>query len=487
MEALDYISRLGFFPGIHVMGPMVALGAAQGKPEWGQLLPSFADTPFEILTAISPTHGGKIKDFLFPDRFRDYLTMLTLGKHGYDADEIWRKKTQNQKLTPEEETLWYKMQAEATGIKAILMSQTGLFRVRPAEFDALKQEMRLAIEEATGIPIAVQQQIDRNYPVTGKRLQDYYKLDVHQQQLLYSMDSFRRWQGVTTSLYPSSWQALDVKIRDYYETLDSIYTDARNNGIWENGVQLKPSMVEVNNQLISGTIGPDQWKSQRDNIYEGLAEASRALGNSPAYKDVPKTLDERESMLTERNTPLPTYGPDQELLWYYYELQPEYTYDWESARMVYDYDTYYAKIDALLSSLTEPHRARLLQRIQADWTPLEQLYWQVSRDYLRAYRNVKGIVLNQYSDEERQILKRYEVARGDEREQLGSILSSSGNTLVSEFTSSVSSARQRLRILDPELDAWLYFWGTTDKFNSIAAEEKYNELKSKYLTPSMAG
>lgn len=485
MEALDYISRLGFFPGIHIMAPIVAAGAISGKPEVGQLLPSWVSTGFDALVAIAPEHGGKIRDFLFPDRFRDYLTMLTLGKHGYDADEIWRKKTQGQKLTEEETTLWYKMQAEATGLKGILMAQTGMFRVRPEEFDNLKSEMRLAIEEATGVSVAIQQQIDRHYPVTGKRFQDYYKLDVAQQQLLYSMDSFRRWQGVTTSLYPSSWQALDVKVRDYYDTLDKLYTDARMTGVWEGENQLKPSMVEVNQQLVDGTIGPDQWKSQRDNIYEGLSEAARALGNSPAYKDVPKTLEEREAMLAERNTPLPTYGPDQELLWYYYELQPEYTYDWESGRMAYDYDTYYAKIDALLDSLSSPHRDKLLQRIQSDWTPMEKLYWQTSREYLRAYRNVRNVVLSQYSEEERQIIRRYEVARGEERTTLSSVISSSGNNLVSEFTSTVSEARKRLRILDPDLDAWLYFWGTTDKFNSLAAEEKYNEFKTKYLTPSM--
>ncbi|GAG18185.1 unnamed protein product, partial [marine sediment metagenome] len=258
------------------------------------------------------------------------------------------------------------------------------------EFTQLRQEMHLAIEEATGVPVKTQEWIDRTYPVTGKRFTDYFHLDVQQQALLYQWESYRRYQGITTPLYPSSWQALDIKISDYYAELEKVYNDARYYGVYEDGALIRQSMVDINQQLIDGTIGPSQWRSLRSDMQGGLSEAVRILGESPAYKDVPKSFDERAALLEERGIVTPTKTPDQELLYYYYELKPELKYNWESDRMELDFDRYYAHIDILLESLSPTHRERLLQRIQNDWTPMEILYWEYSRNYARPYRNLRA-------------------------------------------------------------------------------------------------
>jgi len=92
MEVIDFISRMGFYPGIHVMLPIIITGALTGKPEWGEVLPAWSKTGLNAARAIAPEAAGKVIDHIFPDRFRDYLTMLQLGDMGYDADEIWRKK-----------------------------------------------------------------------------------------------------------------------------------------------------------------------------------------------------------------------------------------------------------------------------------------------------------------------------------------------------------------------------------------------------------
>jgi len=486
MEFIDYIGRAGFFPGVHVMLPIVAFGAwAKDKPEWGQLAPAWVRTSLSGLRALSPQHIGAVLDHIYPDRFRDYMTMLTLGEEGYDADLIWRKKQTGEKLTPEEEKLWLDAVNRVDGIKGILMQQTGLFRIRPQEFTEIRKEMRLAIEEATGVSVSVQEQIDRQYPVTGKRFSDYYHLDVYQQKLLYEWETYRRWQGVTTPLYPSSWQLLDVKTRDYYEELDKVYNEARTTGVYEDGKLVRPSMVEMNRQFVDGEIGPDQWMSFRSDLVGSLAEAVRVLGESPAYKDVPKTFEERAKMLEERNIPTPTQTPDQELLYYYYELRPDYKWSWESQRMERDFDTYYAYIDILLESLDAPHRERLLQRIQADWTPMEKLYWQVSREFMRPYRNLRAIVLREYEPEQVQQIRRYEVAPAAEREELREIIGPDGVKLISGYQKRLREARQRLRILDPETDAWLNFFGTTTALLSSEAKEIYEDLRKRYLTKEM--
>ena len=467
------------------MLPIVAFGAATGKPEFGTLAPAWVRTGLSGLRALSPQHVGAVLEHIYPDRFRDYMVMLTLGGEGHDADLIWRKKQTGEQLTPEEDKLWLNAVNRVDGIKGILMQQTGLFRIRPPEFSEIRKEMRLAIEEATGVPVSVQEQIDRQYPVTGKRFSDYYKLDIFQQKLLYEWETYRRWQGVTIPLYPSSWQLLDVKTRDYYEDVEKIYEDARQLGTYEDGNLVRPSMVEVNRQWVEGEIGPDQWQSLRSDIIGSLAEAVRILGESPAYKDVPKTFEQRSKMLEERGIPTPTQSPDQELLYFYYEIRPEYKYNWESQRVERDFDTYYAYVDILLESLDAPHRERMLQRIQADWTSMEKLYWQASREYMRPYRNLRAIVLREYDPEQVQQIRRFEVASASEREQLRELVGPDGTKLISGYQKRLREARQRLRLLDPETDAWLNFFGVTTSLLSVESKKRYDEIRKKYLVKDM--
>ena len=194
IEFLDYIGRAGFFPGIHVMLPIVGLSSmVSGQPlQIGELLPAWMKTSLSGLRALSPEHIGNILQYIYPDRFRDYMTMMQLASMGYDGDEIWKKKQQSQELTEEEEKLWLQATNNVDGIKGVLMNQTGLFRIRPDEFTQIRREMRLAIEEATGVPVRTQEWIDKMYPVTGKRFTDYYHLDIQQQALLYQWESYRR-------------------------------------------------------------------------------------------------------------------------------------------------------------------------------------------------------------------------------------------------------------------------------------------------------
>lgn len=486
MEAIDYISRMGFYPGIHVMLPIVMTGAATGKPEWGEIVPSWAKTGLNAARTVSPELAGKAIDHIFPDRFRDYLTMLTLGEEGYDADEIWRKKKSGKPISEDEEKLWLKAEARATGLKGILFEQSGVFRIRPPEYTEFMETTSELIEDMTGVPASVQEAIRNRYPVTGKRLSDYYKLDTLQQKVLYEREQYRRWQGVTEPLYPSTWQQEDIRVRDYFEGVESIYDDYRNVGVFdEQGNMLSPSVNELTEQWMSGTIGPDQWRGGRASILEQASAATRELGLRE-YPDVPKTLDERTARLEERGIPAPTLSPDQELMYMYFDLKPEMKYNWESGKDELDYDTYFSKIDALIDTLEGEFKQRLIDRIQYSWNSVEKLYWDVSREYLRPYRLVRSLVLEQYTPEQRQQILRFEVARGAEREELKEIIGPGGTKLISGFSQGVREARLRLRYLDPTLDAWCYFFGITDKLVTNQSEVEYDKLSKRYLTTSMA-
>ena len=485
MEIIDAISRFGFYPGAHVMFPIVAFGALQGKPEWGEIAPAWFKTGLDAARAISPEAAGRVIDHIFPDRFRDYLTMLTLGAAGHDADEIWNKKKSGKALTEEEERLWLQAESKATGLKGVLFEQSGVFRVRPQEYTQMQTDMKQIIADMTGIPIRVQEAISRRYPVTGKRLTDYYDLNILEQKMIYEQEAYERFKGMTTPLYPSGWQELDVRISNYYSFVDKLFKDIRHVGLYDrDGVQTDPSIIQLNEQMVNRDISPEQWKNIRGDIMTKAAAITQRV-SVEEYPDVPLSLDEREAYYIERNIIPPTRGPSQELLYMYYELQPEKRYDWESGKDEWDFDTYYGQVDALIESLDEKERQTFLARIQYEWTPMEKLYWTVSREYLKPYRLMRNMVSQQYSEDERRNIRRFESARGEERARIQALPGPGGQKLISGYQAALRDARQKLRLAQPELDAWLYFWGATDTFLTAESEELYNENTAKYLQTNM--
>ena len=138
----------------------------------------------------------------------------------------------------------------------------------------------------------------------------------------------------------------------------------------------------------------------------------------------------------------------------------------------------------MISTLKGEFKQRFLDRIQYDWLPMERLYWETSREYLRPYRLVRNAVLEQYPPELQKLIMRFEVARGAERQAIMEVIGPDGRKLISGFNSQLREARQRLRMIDSELDAWCYFFGVTDTLLSAEATEIYNRLVKEHLTPA---
>ncbi|MDD4985596.1 MAG: hypothetical protein PHQ43_07390, partial [Dehalococcoidales bacterium] len=487
MKIVDSISRMGFYPGAHIMLPIIAFGATSGKPEWGEVAPGWVKTPLDMAAQLFPKEAGYVREHFFPDRFRDYLTMLTLGEWGYDADELWRKKKTKIALTADEQKLWDNAAASATGLKGALFEQFGIFRLRPPEYTQMLKDQQELIAKMTGVPVEVQERINQFYPATGKRFSDYYKLDPLQQKIVYSNEQYKRWRGVTTSLYPSSWQDLDVRIQNYYDAIEKLSEEYRHTGVFdEQGNKTSDSIDELTTQMIAGQISPSQWTDARASLLDKISTAQSEIGKRD-YPDVPKTLDEREKVLRDRGQVVPTRSWPEELMRLYYDIKPEKRFNIDSGRDEYDFDAYYANIDALLESLPNEFSQRLLERIQFDWNPMEKLYWQVSRDYFRSYNAVRSLVLQEYTDEQRHTIRRFEVARGQERATLQSAIGPDGQKLISGFQSKVALARKRMRYIDQTTDAWLYFFGKTDTVQTEQAKQQYESLVKQYMRPEMAG
>ena len=483
MEILDYGMRLGFYPGTHIMLPIALMGAAspKHKAEIGEVFPAWLSTGLNAVRAIAPEEVERILQIIFPDRFRYYNIAMEVSNRGGDGYGIWRKKEDGITLTDEEERLWYSA-SKRIAIFGIAAEQTGFLRFRPQDLTQFYEDSASLIEKMTGVPVDVQQTIRNHQAVTGDRLQDIYPLNPLQQNILYELEGFEQWGGRITPLLPTSQQDVSNKIASYWADVERIHEAAYEKGFFGvEGEETLPSLTTLNTQFVNGEISPAEWLSVSGSILSRTADSIEDLSTSELYTDVPKTLEERIAYFEKLFGSVPIYHPAKELMWMYYQLQPELAYDEETGTYQRDFDTYYAHVDAMVEALPEDQRDEFLVTIQYNWTPTQKLYWWISREYLRPYRNVRQLVLTGFTPEEQAIIERWYVAPTGEKQVIQEqIHAETGNKLVSEYTSRLTTARKNLRLIDPELDAWVCFWKDLKPLTPQAVDI-FNDLRSKYI------
>ena len=486
-ETFDALSRGGFYPGAHVTIAQVLVGAKYGRRglEWGEVLPPFVKTGLNALAEISPA-ARKLKNTLIPERFRDYQTMLMVAKYtdqqnlDYSASEIYAKILDGIKLEPDEQRLWDRAAQEVDRYNMIF-EQTGVFRLRPPEMVEAFKQSALAIQDLTGFTPQQQERFRNWSNVTGHRMSDYVMLDPMQQETLQELESIKHWSRLVTPLLPSEWQKEDVRITNYWSDVDKISVQSRETGFSDTeGKQTHLSLKQLEEQWQSGIISSDRYQTLAGETMNKASQQVEALHNSAYYKDVPITLEERAAHAQERGRPVPTYHPMQELIWQYYEIHPELIQDPELGP-IYDWNTYFTKVDLLLDSMDPDSKKRFTDYIMRDWTNVQKVHWVVNKQFFRGYNNLRESVIRQYSPEEQAILRRYSLSDKETQKKLQEELMADGQTkLISDFNGSLSRAREHMRMLDPELDSWLFFWGNTSTLLTPEAEADYADLRIKY-------
>jgi hypothetical protein len=488
-EIIGAIQRWGFYPGINVSLPLALFGAGSGKPQLQSLLPAWARSGLDAIVAVAPNSiAATMSQTLFPDNYKDYMTILTVSEQGGDGVALWDKMRTNT-ATPSEINTWGAAYKKATGLKGILFEQTGLFRLKPKELTEFNNQAKQLIFELTGYSPQQQDEINARAPMTGMKFTDLVKLDPAQQNLLYTLDGYQRWSQLSAPLLPNSWQDIDRLTRQYYNDVEAIRAKENTTGFYDSAGNIEqPSIQMINQMLVSGQISPSQWVSQMGDIKNRASTAISELGQSTLYKNVPKTLAEREAQWLKRGQPVKTYSPGQEMIWLYYDQKPQWKYDSATDSYGWDFTNYYAMTDALISCLPEPYKTNFINTIHKDWTPLEQLYWTTSKEYLKPYALAQDLVMKQYTPEQQNIINSMATAKGADRDALLAVINpKTGKNLVSEYNSNLSEIHKNMRYLDPELDAWLAFWGKTSTLQTKQAQTIYDNLQKQYLTNSMIG
>ncbi|GAH58517.1 unnamed protein product, partial [marine sediment metagenome] len=280
---------------------------------------------------------------------------------------------------------------------------------------------------------------------------------------------------------------------EFWRQMDVIRKAARTEGLY----RLNPETGEREEKIMDGQEVLDalgissgnlrRWRNDGSELMGQLQVTFNALKNTRAYRDIPLTLEDRIKRWEEEGImPLATH-PSEELMHKYYEITVEQITEWdeEGNEIIYDdWDTYWALTRAMTEAIGDVDKelqSEFLSIIDYYLTPLQKAYRDVSRDYLFPYRTgVRAAVLALFTEEEKKSLLEYTVVSPDRRAELREITRADGTKLVSQFTIAMRDARRTYRILNPELDAWLRFFGYTEAVLTSEADILYHQYRDAW-------
>ena len=368
-------------------------------------------------------------------------------------------------------------------ISAGLDSQFGLFRVRGREKIEALEALRQVYFVLTGISPDEQIDISNNFAGTGRRINDYVSLDPQTRYIVreFLEKHMNHLQQNTAPLLPSLLGDIQAKTIEYYNEIEDIFANARTMGFFDTndltGVdyQSKRPIDIIEQEWRQGIITSAEATREIQDVLSFAVDSAKAVANIERFGGVPKTRFEREQFFMEHNIPMPTWNAGQEILWEYYALEPKLKFNPDTGRTERDFDTYFATIDMMMELIGPEFGADLVSRIQADWANVQVLRWNDSREYLRPYKNVRSIVQRRMSDEDQLVIERFLRSEAAERQDIRAELRPDGRSPVAVWESEVSITRTNMRLINPDLDSVLLFWGETTGVLTQAAQDLYNQ------------
>lgn len=470
-HALDNLGKAGFYPGIWTTIPLAGAGLIDFE-----LSPAF-DAPVNISHNIT---GNRIlydlRERYFPSKFRTYYNMELASKLseqrglGVSGNEIKRKIDEGS-ATEEERAVWAEAQREMSGYQ-FMFDQTGIFKLDIEQKRAAANELAEFIYSKTGITKEQQDAITDRLGDSGYRLLDVFPLDPESAKELYEITKYKYWTGNASSLQPKEFQVMQQKIESFWAEVEKIQTRARETGFTDsNGRQLK-SLAQLDTEFRDGTITAREYLQLSAATKARQSQAIETLKQEERYKEVPITLEQREEYRRKHNMPMPVQHPAKELLDMYHGLRV--TTDPVTGES--DWNKYFASVDAIIEALPDEHRGYLLEYIQKEWTPSQKLYWQTNSQFIRPYMNLREGILQEVIPAQQEFIRDYM----DVSAAVIDNLPEEAAKLIRDFNSAVSRAREKYRQLNPETEAWLYYWGKITSLQSEAARKKYNSIIAQF-------
>jgi len=466
VEMMDGLSRWGFYPGIHIQAPLSLIGGLEAQT--GELLPSLHRSALNMMVAAFPDnkYANAIRDRLFNDRFHDYAAIIEATRHGANGVLIWTKIQEGVELTDEERSAWSAGRREAA-LWGIPFEQFGMFRLRTDEQYEVYEAASQIIFEMTGITPEQQEDLRRR----GERLWDLVGgLSPTQQAILEELDYYK-WVSARNPLLPST-QQLELNRQTMFWNDVEKFNESKTQ-----------EALQYQAEFRSGKRGPKDYITQMTKVYDAKREYIDELHKSDLYKDVAITLEERLDMYKRHGRTPPVQHPMRELMNLYFSIKLEEVEDPETGELYRDWDSFWTYRKAIEAAIPDEFKKEWEEFLSRNTTPYEQVRFLVNEEYFRKYNQVWEMVLATYPEGEQKLVEEYlhlgRVKKNKERRAAIKLMVSEKTELklISSFQSDLSSARRALRYANPQLDAWLNFFGRVDSFTTDSAETAYEQIQ----------
>lgn len=468
-KGMDQLGAAGFYPGILAQLPLAGAGVRELD-----VLPTPVESMINLTNYAGFSLPADIRDKYFPSKFREYFTtelsskLLQERNMGISGIQL-RQRINDGEATDEEKAVWRESQRLMAGY-SILFDQTGVLKLDIEAKKEANKEISQYIYEQTGITPEQQDVISDRLGNSGYRILDLFPLDPVAAKKMYEMTKYKYWTGAAQILNPPEFTKLQEKINNFWDAVEGINKQAKEQGFTDRNGKKQPSLNQLDEQFKSGAISARDYLKAVAGVKSERAIAIKTLKEDKNYKDVPITLEQREEYRRTHNMPMPVEHPAKELINYYNEIPLEEDKAGEPM-----WDKYFASLDGLLQALPEKERNYLLDYVQRDWTDTQKLYWTTNNNFIRPYMNLREGLLRNVQQDQQSFLRKYE----DATPAMIKNLSEEEQKLVTDFNSALSRSRERYRQLDPEVDAWLFYWGKVSTVQSEAARLKYNEIVKK--------
>ena len=482
-EFFDYSSRWGFYPGFPVGLVMATWGAKSGQPQWGELLPASARNAFiDVPSAVAPEAWERVRQVIFPDRFRDFMIANEVSRLDFDKEtgingmELLRKNLLDEEFTEEETAIWARA-ARGVATWSLLMEQTGLFRLRPEEKTQVYKDVNEILSKETGVPIALVEDMRR----FGIRFEDIFgALSPETQKRLNGLERYQRFAGGSIALLPSEEGKTQALSQEFWATVENTNEEART------------VLLAVEQDFLRGRQTFRQWEDALVVYINSGSNVIESLKATQKFKDVPVTQDERLQLAQERGIKI-FFHPLTELRTLYFERELEKIYDEDTGQVVFDFDGLFLYRDVITQSLPDKDAEDFQDFRRRNDTPLTALRFDISQTLFRPYKNLRDITLASFEPEEqlliREFLAKVKLLGGSDRaDEIKNMSFGDGDTsIITEYNNRVRTSRKNLRIVDPELDAWLNVFGEVNSFQTAAARVRHDEITRQLQVGNLGG
>jgi hypothetical protein len=239
-------------------------------------------------------------------------------------------------------------------------------------------------------------------------------------------------------------------------------------------------------------MGSQQWLDSRRTLIEQIADLPDVLRSTARYRDVPSSEEERKAyeeekgiasasdgiafaaLFQQKGMPAPLLHPNEKLVNLYLSIKPPRYYSEEPGIW---WATLFTLRNAVIGAMTEQLEPQFIAELSKYETPLGILLQEVGYEYVTPYYYRFYVELGRHTPEEQALIKEYyQTTSPFRRGELQQVKGDDGSKLISGVQERMEVSGQNLRLIYPEVDAWLVFWGFTDTPLTPKARQIYLEL-----------